>query len=43
MWETIPLPDPLFILYPLLSPFEWLAFRLRQRLAKPPTTLTLSI
>jgi hypothetical protein len=25
MWETIPLPDLLFPLYPLLSPFEWLA------------------
>jgi hypothetical protein len=29
MWETIPLPDPLFALYPLLSPLEWLIFRLR--------------
>lgn len=29
MWQTIPLPDALFGLYPLLSPFEWIAFRLR--------------
>jgi Uncharacterised nucleotidyltransferase len=34
MWETIPLPDPLFALYPLLSPFEWIVFRLRQRRQK---------
>jgi hypothetical protein len=31
MWETIPLPDFLFGLYPLLSPFEWLIFRLRSK------------
>jgi hypothetical protein len=29
MWETIPLPDFLFGLYPLLSPFEWVIFRVR--------------
>ena len=29
MWETIPLPDFLFGIYPLLSPFEWAIFRLR--------------
>jgi hypothetical protein len=44
MWETIPLPDFLFGIYPLLSPFEWVVFRLRQWLAKPPaTSITLSI
>jgi hypothetical protein len=30
MWETLPLPDLLFPLYPLLSPIEWLLFRLRR-------------
>jgi hypothetical protein len=35
MWQTFPLPDFLFGLYPLLSPFEWALFRLRQRWAKP--------
>jgi hypothetical protein len=35
MWQTLPLPDLLFPLYPLLSPIEWLAFRLRRWLAKP--------
>jgi len=34
MWQTFPLPDLLFGLYPLLSPFEWALFRLRQRWAK---------
>lgn len=29
MWQTIPLPDRLFGLYPLFSPLEWIAFRLR--------------
>jgi hypothetical protein len=29
MWQTIPLPDILFPLYPLLSPVEWILFRLR--------------
>jgi Uncharacterised nucleotidyltransferase len=43
MWETIPLPDFLFLVYPLLSPFEWLAFRLRQWLTKPPSNAALSI
>lgn len=31
MWDTIRLPDWLFWAYPLLSPVEWLLFRLRQR------------
>ena len=31
MWETIPLPDWLFWAYPLLSPVEWVLFRVRQR------------
>jgi putative nucleotidyltransferase-like protein len=35
MWETIPLPDFLFGLYPLLSPFEWLLFRVRQGPVRP--------
>ena len=44
MWETIPLPDFLFALYPLLSPFEWIVFRLRQWLSKPSSSsVTLSI
>ena len=43
MWETIPLPDFLFGIYPLLSPFEWIVFRLRQWLGKPPTSVSLSI
>lgn len=34
MWQAFPLPDRLFGLYPLLSPFEWLLFRLRRRRAK---------
>jgi hypothetical protein len=34
MWETLPLPDSLFWLYPLLSPVEWVVFRLRQWRAK---------
>jgi len=33
MWETIPLPDWLFWAYPLLSPGEWILFRLRRRRA----------
>jgi hypothetical protein len=42
MWETLPLPDALFPLYPLLSPLEWLLFRLHRRTtpsadALPPT------
>jgi hypothetical protein len=32
MWETIPLPDCLFGIYPLLSPIEWLIYRLRSKL-----------
>jgi hypothetical protein len=43
MWETIPLPDFLFGIYPLLSPFEWLIYRVRQRGAKPPSGATLAI
>jgi hypothetical protein len=43
MWETIPLPDFLFGIYPLLSPFEWVIYRLRQWLAKPPSTAMLTI
>lgn len=31
MWETIPLPDWLFWAYPLLSPVEWVMFRIRRR------------
>lgn len=31
MWETIPLPDYLFGLYPLLSPVEWLIHRVRSK------------
>jgi hypothetical protein len=34
MWETIPLPDWLFWAYPLLSPVEWVMFRIRQRRAR---------
>lgn len=34
MWETIPLPDWLFWAYPLLSPVEWVLFRVRQRRAR---------
>jgi hypothetical protein len=43
MWETIPLPDFLFGMYPLLSPFEWAIFRLRQWWAKPASSGTLTI
>ena len=42
MWETIPLPDSLFGIYPLLSPFEWLIYRARHRGAKPPSGATLA-
>ncbi len=38
MWQTFPLPDRLFFLYPLLSPFEWVFFRLRRRWAKPTSS-----
>lgn len=37
MWESIPLPDFLFGIYPLLSPFEWVVFRVRQWRGKPPS------
>jgi len=43
MWETIPLPDFLFGIYPLLSPFEWAIYRLRQWRAKPASSTTLTI
>jgi hypothetical protein len=43
MWETIPLPDFLFGIYPLLSPLEWAIFRMRQWLAKPAPNRTLAI
>ena len=43
MWETIPLPDFLFGIYPLLSPFEWIVFRVRQWLDKPPSSVGLSV
>jgi hypothetical protein len=33
IWRTVDLPDALFPLYAVLSPFEWVAFHLRQRLA----------
>jgi len=35
MWKTIPLPDFLFYLYPLLSPLEWFVIRLRRHRPKP--------
>ena len=35
MWQTFPLPDPLFGLYPLLSPLEWALFRMRKQKAPP--------
>lgn len=35
MWQTIPLPDVLFGMYPLLSPLEWLLHRSRQRVTNP--------
>jgi hypothetical protein len=43
MWETIPLPDFLFGIYPLLSPFEWAIYRLRQWWSKPGSNATLAI
>jgi hypothetical protein len=33
IWSTFDLPDALFPVYGLLSPFEWLAFHLRHRMA----------
>ncbi len=29
-WDTLPLPDPLFFLYPLARPFAWIARRRRR-------------
>ncbi len=43
MWETIPLPDSLFGIYPLLSPLEWGIYRLRQWWSKPASGRTLAI
>jgi hypothetical protein len=43
MWDTIPLPDFLFGLYPLLSPFEWVIYRLRQWSSKSPKNAVLTI
>ncbi len=34
VWESFDLPDPLFPLYALLSPLEWLLFHFRQRVQK---------
>jgi Uncharacterised nucleotidyltransferase/Transglutaminase-like superfamily len=34
IWSTFDLPDALFPVYGLLSPFEWLAFHLRHRMAR---------
>lgn len=36
MWQTLPLPDSLFWLYPFLSPLEWVAFRLARRRTRSP-------
>jgi hypothetical protein len=43
MWETIPLPDFLFGIYPLLSPFEWAIHRLRQSGDKPAPSRTFTL
>ena len=43
MWETIPLPDFLFGIYPLLSPVEWAVYRLRRWRVKPGMGATLTI
>lgn len=43
MWETIPLPDFLFGIYPLLSPFEWVIYRLRHWWVKPPSSAAMTI
>jgi Uncharacterised nucleotidyltransferase len=43
MWETIPLPDFLFGIYPLISPFEWAIYRLRHWSSKPGSGTTLAI
>ena len=43
MWQTFPLPDRLFALYPLLSPIEWGLFQFRKWRTKPSnSTQTLS-
>jgi hypothetical protein len=42
MWETLPLPDFLFWLYPLFSPVEWVVFRMRQRRQRPAAEQGLS-
>ncbi len=34
IWSTFDLPDALFPVYGLLSPFEWLGFHLRHRMAR---------
>jgi hypothetical protein len=34
IWSTFDLPDALFPVYGLLSPFEWLAFHVRHRMAR---------
>lgn len=39
MWQTFPLPDCLFLLYPMLSPLEWVLFRMRHKTA--PSSLAL--
>lgn len=39
MWQSFPLPDYLFGLYPLLSPVEWVLFRMRKQKA----TLSLAL
>lgn len=36
MWETLPLPEWLFWAYPLLSPLEWVLFRVRKWRSNPP-------
>jgi hypothetical protein len=43
MWKTMPLPDFLFWLYPLLSPLEWLVYRLRGSRAAPKAHVDSSI
>jgi hypothetical protein len=35
IWQKVDLPDALFPLYALLSPFEWLSFRLQRFAASP--------
>ncbi len=43
MWETIPLPDWLFGIYPLLSPLEWAIHRLRRWWTKAASSGTVRI